>query len=241
MKSLTILVTLVFAVFGQQAGAHVLLPVCARAPSQNIDAKRQVAELKARASKILEKALQLAESESHSAIKAELLSSLAIVWVKLGENEKGGDLLARSRELIEEEDDLSQNCYECPGKEFFRILIAIGHAQSAQTDRALEMLEQVVRITKEGLGRRRGQLLAGLASVFWGIGNRERALQLLNEAFELSKTIDDRIDKSVALEEIVRRYAAVDQVEHATRIAAYWEEGARTAATDRGGCCARFS
>ncbi len=223
MKSLTISVALVFAVFGQQAG--VLLPVCARAPYQNIDDKRQEAELKVRVSKILEKAGQLAESENHSAIKAELLSSLAIVWVKSGENEKGGDLLARSRELIEEEDDLSKDCYECPSKEFFRILIAIDHAQSAQTDRALEMLEQVVRITNAQAGNRRGQLLAGLASVFAGVGNRERALQLLNEAFELSKTVDDAIDKSVALEEIVKRYAAVDQVEQAARIAALMEKG----------------
>lgn len=224
MKGLTISVTLVFAVFGQ-AGAHVLLPVWARASSQNIYDKRQVDELKARASKILEKAQQLAESENHSAIKAELVASLAIVWVKLGENEKGGDLLAQSRELIEEEDDLSKDCYECPVKEFFRILIAIDHAQSAQTERALEILEQVVRITNAQSGNRRGQLLAGLASVFAGVGNKERALQLLNEAFELSKTLDDRVDKAVALEEIVKRYAAVGQVELATRIAGLMEKG----------------
>src|SRR2546423_1926333 len=202
MKNLTILIILFLVAFSH----HV-----------NAKAAKQQVDQKGRASKALDQAVRLAETEHHSAIRAELLSSLAIVYRKLGEKEKGEALLARSRQLIEEDDDLTKDCYECPSKEFFRILLAIDHAQAGQINQALDMLEQLVRLTKQGQTDNHGRLLAGLASILAGIGNTERALQLLGEAFELAKTIDDIIEKSVALEEITKRYASLGQLEHAMR------------------------
>src|SRR5713226_601892 len=111
MKGLIISVIVLLAVFGQ----HSSLSASAE---KSLKDGQQNADLKASPLKLLDSAVRLAEREHHSAIKAELLSSLAIVYLRLGEKKKGEDLLARSRQLIEEEDDLSKDCYECPSKEF---------------------------------------------------------------------------------------------------------------------------
>ena len=207
MKYLSILIILILPTFSAKAVGQITI------------------ERKERAIKALDQAAQLAEAERHSAIRAELLASLAIVYVKLGEKEKGEAFLTRSRQLIEEDDDLTKDCYECPSKEFFRILLAINHAQAGYINQAMEMLEQMVRIDKQRQEDNHGRLLAGLASVFAGIGNTERALQLMDEAFELAKTIDDEIDRSVALEEIAKRYALLGQLERAMRVADMMEKG----------------
>ncbi|HEU4390410.1 MAG TPA: hypothetical protein VFV34_21580 [Blastocatellia bacterium] len=169
--------------------------------------------------------MRLAEGERHSAIRAELLSSLAIVYMKLGEKEKGEALLTRSRQLIEEDDDLTKDCYECPSKEFFRILLAVDHAQAGQMNQALDMLEQLVRLARQRQMDNHGEFLAKLASVFGGLGNTERALQLLSEAFELAKTTDDKTGKSAALEGITKRFASLGQLEQAVRVAGTMEQG----------------
>lgn len=190
--------------------------------------KQQQAPRRERALEVLSKAEQLVEQETHPAIKAELLSSMAVVYAKLGQISRVDKLLARSRDLIEENDDTSKACYECPTKEFFRILIAIDHAQAGQVEQASQILEQIVRSTQEqsdiGSG---GQMLAGLASVFANIGKSERALQLLDEAFELSRTRNNKTDYSnvTVLEEIAKRYVAAGQLDRATRIAALIEQG----------------
>ena len=201
MKYLTILIILILPTFSAKAVGQITI------------------ERKERAIKALDQAAQLAEAERHSAIRAELLASLAIVYVKLGEKEKGEAFLTRSRQLIEEDDDLTKDCYECPSKEFFRILLAIDHAQAGYINQALEMLEQLVRIDKQRQTDNHGRMLAGLASVFAGIGNTERALDLMDESFDLAITIDDEIDRSVALEESAKRYALLGQLERATRVA----------------------
>jgi tetratricopeptide (TPR) repeat protein len=207
MKYLIILIILILPTFSTKAVGQITI------------------ERKERAIKALDQAAQLAKIERHSAIRAELLASLAIVYVKLGEKEKGEALLAQSRQLIEEDDDLTKDCYECPSKEFFRILLAIDHAEAGYINQALEMLEQLVRIDEQRLADNRRRLLAGIASVFAGIGNTERALQLMDRAFEHAKTIDEEIGRSVALEEIVKRYALLGQIEHAIRVADTMEKG----------------
>ena len=207
MKYLAILIILILPTFSAKAVGQITI------------------ERKERAVRALDQAAQLAEAERHSAIRAELLASLAIVYAKLGEKEKGEALLTRSRQLIEEDDDLTKDCYECPNKEFFRILLAIDHAQAGYINQALEMLEQLVRIHKQQQADNDGRLLAGLASVFAGIGNTERALQLMDEAVELDKTIDDEIGGSVVLEEIAKRYALLGQLERAMRVADTMEKG----------------
>jgi tetratricopeptide (TPR) repeat protein len=201
MKYLAILIILILPTFSAKAVGQITI------------------ERKERAIKALDQAAQLAEAERHSAIRAELLASLAIVYVKLGEKEKGDAFLTRSRQLIEEDDDLTKDCYECPSKEFFRILLAIDHAQAGYINQALEMLEQLVRIDKQRQTDNHGRMLAGLASVFAGIGNTERALELMDEAFDLAITTDDEIDRSVALEESAKRYALLGQLERAMRVA----------------------
>jgi len=201
MKYLTILIILMLPTFSAKAVGQITI------------------ERKERAIKALDQAAQLAEAERHSAIRAELLASLAIVYVKLGEKEKGEALLTLSRQLIEEDDDLTKDCYECPSKEFFRILLAIDHAQAGHIDQALKMLEQLVRIDKQRQTDNQGRMLAGLASVFAGIGNTERALELMDEAFELAITIDDEIGRSAALEESAKRYALLGELERAMRVA----------------------
>src|SRR5262245_10863076 len=201
MKYLTILIILILPTFSAKAVGQITI------------------ERKERAIKALDQAAQLAEAERHSAIRAELLASLAIVYVKLGEKEKGEAFLTRSRQLIEEDDDLTKDCYECPSKEFFRILLAIDHAQAGYINQALEMLEHLVCIDKQQQTDNHGRMLAGLASVFAGIGNTERALDLMDEAFDLVITRDDEIDRSVALEESAKRYALLGQLERATRVA----------------------
>jgi tetratricopeptide (TPR) repeat protein len=201
MKYLTILIILILPTFSAKAVGQI------------------TTGRKERAIKALDQAAQLAEAERHSAIRAELLASLAIVYVKLGEKEKGEAFLTRSRQLIEEDDDLTKDCYECPIKEFFRIQLAIDHAQAGCINQALEMLEQLVRIDRQRQTDNHGRMLAGLASVFAGIGNTERALELMDEAFDLAITTEDEIDRSVALEECAKRYALLGQVERAMRVA----------------------
>src|SRR6266852_1185345 len=178
-----------------------------------------------RALQILDKALLLVEVEHHSAIRAEMVSSLAVVYVRLGQKEKGEALLRRSKELIEEDDDLTKDCYECPSKEFFRIMVAIDHSQAGHINQALEMLEQLVHFDKERQTANRGELLAGLASVFAGLGNPERAGQLLNDAFEAAKTTTDRIGRSASLEDIAKRYALLGQLELSTRVVGAMDKG----------------
>jgi tetratricopeptide (TPR) repeat protein len=145
MKYLTILIILILPTFSAKAVGQITM------------------ERKERAIKALDQAAKLAEAEHHSAIRAELLASLAIVYVKLGEKEKGEALLTRSRQLIEEDDDLTKDCYECPKKEFFRILLAIDHAQAGYINQALEMLEQLVSIDKQRQADNDGRLLARLS------------------------------------------------------------------------------
>jgi tetratricopeptide (TPR) repeat protein len=169
--------------------------------------------------------VQLAEKESHSAIKAELLSSLAIIYRNLGENEKSEELLARSRQLIEEDDDLTKDCYECPSKEFFRIVMAVDHAVAGQRSKAVEMLNVLVDLTRKASAERRGQILAGLASVYAGIGSSDRAIDLLNEALEIARTATDGIDILTTLEDIAKRFALLGRLERAVSIAGMIEKG----------------
>jgi tetratricopeptide (TPR) repeat protein len=196
--------------------------------SRHLDAKSATqmrTEQEKSALQILAKALLLTEVEHHSAIRAAMVSSLAVVYVRLGQKEKGEALLRRSRELIEEDDDLTKDCYECSSKEFFRILVAIDHSQAGHMSQALEMLEQLVHFDKERQTANRGELLAGLASVFAGLGNPERAGQLLNDAFEAAKTTPDAIGRSAALEDIAKRYALLGQLELSTRVVGAMDKG----------------
>lgn len=67
--------------------------------------------------------------------------------------------------------------------------------------------------------------LSGLASIFAGIGSKQRALQLLDEAFESAKAIADDFRKSAALEDIVKRYALLGELERASDAASLMRKG----------------
>lgn len=118
MKLLLASIVLLFVGFGRAVGVQEPPPLELLGSPIN-STETQQTEREARPLSVLAQAVQLAENEHHSAIKAELLSSMAIIYGQLGQKEESGELLARSRQLIEENDDLTTDCYECPSRNSF--------------------------------------------------------------------------------------------------------------------------
>lgn len=150
---------------------------------------------------------------------------MAIIYGKLGEKERSGELLARSRQLIEEEHDLTKDSYECPSKEFFQIVLAVNHAVSGQSSKAVEIPDNLVDLTRKAPTERRGRILAGLASVYAGMGSSDRANDLLNEPLEIARTAADGSDRLTTLEDIAKRFALLGRLERAVSIAGMMEKG----------------
>jgi|GEM_PF-5088708 len=173
---------------------------------------------KDRAIKFLEQAIKLSEKETHTAIRADMLSSLAFVYVKLGDKNKADKLLDLSRELIGKEDDLTKDCYECPSKEYFKTIVAVNHHLAGETQAGLKMLDEIVVLAKQNPQKKNPYLLGGLAFVYAKFGNQERALDLLSEAFKIAKTMEDNKGDVFALNSIAKRYALLSKTDLAMQV-----------------------
>lgn len=214
MNRLLVSILMVFAVLNSQAAAGV-----ARRTVINLSSygERQTIQ-KERALKLLERAEKLSEKETHTAIRAEMISTLAFVYKKLGDKNKADKLLALSKQLIEKEDDLTKDCYECPRKEYFKILVAINHFLGGDTDAGLKMLDEITALIKQDTRTIRSQFLAGLAFIYAKLGNRERALNLLYDSFKLAKASDDNKGDVFALQSIAKRYASLGETDLAMQV-----------------------
>jgi tetratricopeptide (TPR) repeat protein len=224
MKTFSISIVWLLSVSSHQLVAHSAINTSAWMVLPR-DQKPQEAEQKEKALSILAQAVQVAETEHHASIKAELLASLAPIYIRLGEQAKGNALIARAQQLIEEEDNPAKDCDDCPVKDFYRIMLAIDLVQSGRPNQALEMLERMVRSSASGPVEIRGQRLAALARVFVGIGSKERAFELLSESLSLAGNVSDPIHKAVLLEDLAKGHAAIGQLERALFVANEMEKG----------------
>jgi HD-GYP domain-containing protein (c-di-GMP phosphodiesterase class II) len=168
-----------------------------------------------RASDHLQKALLIAQHQADQVLIAWSMYRIGSCFFRLGELEKASTYFSSSLELAEFLENLNLKCRN------YNIMAGL-HYKSGRYTEAIDLLYKSIQENPgdtESIGLKVASL-SNLGLMFTDLGNYEKAIESLKEAYEYTKTTDDKIAMLDALTNISSVYEKLNSMRSAVDFAA---------------------